>query len=296
MEGGADMESAEEIGALLKTRRLGRRLTCLARVDSTNDFLKRLAETLPDGAAAAAPGPTAGRGRQGNRWASAEGRTAEFSVLLKSPREASAPPLTMLCGLAVCRALDALAPPVPGTSSDASGPDMSREPFCIKWPNDIVCAGKKICGILCEARLAPGLSATVCGIGVNLSQPAEFFEVAELPWGASVRMLRGAAPSAAQVVAGVLNELEPLLELRAEDAPGFFAAYAKRCVTLGRQVRVHTPSGELTGVAEALGPDGSLLLRRGGELAPVFAGDVSVRGLMGYTDRLTPGQSPGAVR
>lgn len=278
------MGSAEEIGALLKTRRLGRRLACLARVDSTNDFLKRLAGSLPDGAAAVARVQTAGRGRQGNRWASAEGRTAEFSVLLKSPREASAPPLTMLCALAVCRALDALAPPVPDASGqDASESEASREPFCIKWPNDIVCAGKKVCGILCEARLAPGLSATVCGIGVNLSQPAEFFGAAGLPWGASVRMLRGAAPSAAQVVAGVLNELEPLLELEEKDAPDFFAAYARRCVTLGRQVRVRTPSGELTGVAEALGLDGSLLLRRGSELTPVFAGDVSVRGLMGYS-------------
>ena len=162
--------------------------------------------------------------------------------------------------------------------------------FRIKWPNDIICGDKKICGILCESFAASdGGVFMVCGIGVNLTQTAADFQRAGLPYGGSVKMCTGRRLEPSETAAAILNRLEPLYERL--DREGFGALrslYAENCVTLGRQVRVTEGGQTVCGRAADIGQDGSLLVAFGSgpgdSLRPVLAGEASVRGLFGYVD------------
>lgn len=255
----------------LRTTFVGKSLYCFDRIGSTNDFLLESAGSLPHGTVAFTTDQVAGKGRRGNAWAAPKGQTAAFSVLLKDTVSAAGtPPVALICGLAVARALGSL-----------FGCD-----FRIKWPNDIVCAGKKVCGILCEARRTRQGGATVCGIGVNLLQDGAFFTQAGIPHGTSIRQITGQTPEAALVAAAILNAFEPLYTDLLSGAPEaverFFADYSAHCVTLGREIRALTPQGELRGKAISVNRDGALLVQTQNGTKTLYAGDVSVRGVMGY--------------
>ena len=259
------MPDREKIDALLRTRRCGRTLLCLESVGSTNDYLWSLPAPA-DGTAAMADEQTAGRGRRGNTWASGRGEAVQMSVFFR-PEPSVAPFLSLLCGLAVAGALERLC---------GGG-------FGIKWPNDIVCDGRKVCGILCEARFSGAVAQAVCGIGVNLRQDRAFFERCGLPDASSVRLLRGVSPSCEEAAAAILNELEKWRDAaREEGVPELLAEYSRHCVTIGREVRARTPDGEVRGFAERIAPDGALVVRTAGGPVVLRAGDVSVRGAMGY--------------
>lgn len=287
----------------LTTRRFGRFACFLPQVDSTNLFLKENAEKLPSGAVCVAGVQTAGRGRLGRSWIQAgthaqawnearkkacdaeqagtragapprpgEGRDLPFSLLIRS--EKPLPALSLCCGVAVAEAL-----------SELTGAD-----FGIKWPNDIICRDKKICGILCESRKAgEGVVFTVCGMGINLTQTAGDFERAGLLHGGSVEMLTGIRLEPSALAAAVLNRLEPLCDsLAADGFEKIKARFAARCITLGRQVSVIEEGRTACGRAVDLSADGSLLVAfpdpggPGEAVRPVLAGEASVRGLLGY--------------
>lgn len=259
------MPDREKIAARLRTRRCGRMLYCLQSVGSTNDYLWSLPAPA-DGTAAIADEQTAGRGRRGHTWASGRGEAVQMSVYLR-PEPAVSPVLSLVCGLAAAGALERLC---------GGG-------FGIKWPNDIVCDGKKLGGILCEARLSGAVTQAVCGIGVNLRQGRAFFEQCGLPDASSVALLRGVSPSCEETAAAILNELEKWLDASREmGVPALLTEYAHHCVTLGREVCARTPDGEVTGTAERIAPDGALVIRTSYGPAVLRAGEVSVRGIMGY--------------
>lgn len=252
----------------LRTRSFGRPTLYLERVDSTNQFLKERAAQLPSGTVLRAGEQTAGRGRMGRIWTGG-GKDIPFSLLIRA--QTPLPALSLCCGLAVAQGLTALV-----------GGD-----FGIKWPNDIICGRRKICGILCESRPAAGGVYMICGMGINRTQTEEDFRRAGLPHAGSIAMQTGQAPAPEAVMAAVLNALEPLYD--ALVVGGFGAikdAFADRCVTLGRQVQVLEGTRTACGRAVGLADDGSLLVAfpdRGGETRPIQAGEASVRGLLGYT-------------
>lgn len=262
------MTLEQDIAGRLKTQYMARSLFCFEKIGSTNDFLKGAAGDLPDGCAAVTLDQTAGRGRRGNAWTAPRGEAAAVSVLIKSPLDAVAPPVTLVLGLAAAKALGGLC----------------GAEFLIKWPNDIVCGGKKVCGILCESKLAPEGGFTVCGIGINLSQSPEFFTSAGIPQGASLSMCTKTGLGPAEVVAAVINAFEKTLEefRDGKNTAAFIEEYSKNCVTLGREVRALTSEGELRGTAEAINPDGTLKVECASGAVTLAAGDVSVRGVMDY--------------
>lgn len=259
----------EDILKLLKTEYMGRNLYCFERINSTNDFLKEMAPQLPDGTVAMAEEQTAGKGRRGKKWASAKGEAVEFSILVKTFKT-DAPPVTLICGYAVATALNSLC---------GGG-------FFIKWPNDIVCGGKKVCGILCESKISKECSATVCGIGVNVSQDEKFFIKAHLPYGASLKTLKSVTPNNENVATEIINCFEEMYKKTLfggeKERLEFLESYKKLCITLGREIYVKTQNGEIAGIAHNINADGSLCVNCGDNLVTVTAGNVSVRGVMGY--------------
>lgn len=265
------MTEEELFKSLLKTEYIGRNAEWFDKISSTNDYVKENANTLPDGYLAATTEQYAGKGRRGHVWLAKKGDIAAFSFLLKNSFYADKPPITLICGLAAAKALSKL----------------TGRKFEIKWPNDIVFEGQKVCGILCESRLINKNCFTVCGIGINLTQEKDYFINANIPHAASLKLICAKAPNPAETVAFVANEFEKIYKTvmtgERADSESFIKDYEKNCVTVGSDVKIIKPDREILGKAIAVNLDGSLKVKSGEEELDVLASEASVRGVMGYS-------------
>lgn len=244
------------------------RVVELPETDSTNLRLKE--GNYPPGTLLFTLNQLCGRGRLGREWSAPSGSCLAMSVLLPPslPDEQKRPLLPLCAALAVCEGL-----------TQACG----RDDFLIKWPNDIICSGLKICGILCEHSFFDQQQRTICGMGINLSQSREDFTRAGLPHAGSLAMLCGEPPSAETVAAAVCVALAGILkQAQQSGTAALLRAYAGRSATLGRQVRIINGKEDFTGVADSLTSDGSLIVQTADGARTVCAGEVSVRGLYGY--------------
>ena len=265
--------------------RIGANLIWLAEVDSTNTYLKDRMDdpALPHGTAVYTDCQTAGKGRRGNRWGgdapnvmNRPGASLALSFLLRGTSVEDMGILPLLAAIAVCRGLKELHP--------------SLE-FGIKWPNDIICRGKKLCGILCESRITPegagGAVGAVCGIGVNLTQTQEELDAAGLPHAISLGIAlegrekgQNAPEPAARAILAAFDRVYG--EYRREGFENLLREYKERCVTLGREVRVLRDRETQEGVAVDITPLGELACVIEGKVQVVRSGEASVRGLYGY--------------
>ncbi|MDL2206089.1 biotin--[acetyl-CoA-carboxylase] ligase [Eubacteriales bacterium OttesenSCG-928-N13] len=236
-------------------------------VDSTNIVAKQLArQGAADKSLVLSDEQTAGRGRRGRGWISSPGQGAWMSLIVRPDVPvARAPELVMVSAVALCRAI-----------SDVCGLDLS-----IKWPNDMLANGKKLCGTLLEISASEDrLDWAVIGIGVNILG-TKF--PPELPDAGSIESVSGKRPRRAAVVEAFLNAFDEVYAHWQNSGMGWLLPiYKAHCSTLGARVRAICPDGEHEGVAEDISPDGALMLRLSdGSLRALYAGDVSVRG----TDR-----------
>ena len=228
-----------------------------------------------DGTVVVADRQTAGRGRLGRSFQSPGGQGIYLTALLRPdlpPERLS--PVTAMAGVAVCRAVERLCGVSPG----------------LKWPNDPVLDGKKLCGILTELSLegeTARVQELVLGIGINVSQRPEDFtpEVREIA--TSLVQALGHAVSRPALAAEIIREVDRLCAALAAGETGpYLAEYRRRCVNLGRTVRLLRPDGGGE-TAEALDIDeefGLVVRRPDGAVKTVRSGEVSVRGLYGYTE------------
>ena len=168
-----------------------RNIVHLDETDSTNTWIKQRLCELPDGTLVTAKRQTAGRGRMGHVWLDEQGMLP-LSVLIKNPPYPAE--ITLCAAVAVCEALELSYTGV-------------KPRFGIKWPNDIVLDGYKLCGILCESVCFGDRIDVICGIGVNLTQDAEFFARAGLPHGASLKMLTDFAPERESLAQSIAERL-----------------------------------------------------------------------------------------
>ncbi|MDD4414548.1 MAG: biotin--[acetyl-CoA-carboxylase] ligase [Oscillospiraceae bacterium] len=251
----------------LTALKLGKPDFYLDTIDSTNGWLKLHGTELPDGALCWTGNQTRGRGRLGREWNAEKGQALAMSLLFKPSYETELLPL--ICGMAVSQAL--------------SG--MTGEEFLIKWPNDIICGGLKICGILCENSLLEQDSFAVAGIGVNLNQTADDFSKLGLSNAGSVGMTAGVRLDIGDVASEIVNRLEPLwLTLREEGFSPLLERYSDLCINIGKDVCVLSPDGRVLHKGRAVGisPDGRLMVDDGSGIISVNSGEVSIRGLLGY--------------
>jgi BirA family biotin operon repressor/biotin-[acetyl-CoA-carboxylase] ligase len=253
--------SSELITEGLRTRIIGRKLLYYPSVTSTNDLAKRLAEQgEPEGTVVIAGEQTAGRGRLKRAWLTPGGNIA-VSVILR-PEISLLPRMIMLASVAVVRAV-----------SPAAGLKAG-----IKWPNDVLINGKKVCGILIENDVRKeAVNYSVIGIGINIAvSPADSPEI-RYP-ATSLAAEAGKAVSRLELVRKLLKEMDGLYtEMPAGES--VFEEWRDNLVTLGTGVKVTAGDTVYEGVAESVSEDGSLRLRLpGGGLVTVVAGDVTLRG------------------
>ncbi len=256
--------------------RVGEKLLWLEKVDSTNTYLKERLDDpqqFPHGLAVYTDCQTAGRGRRGNRWdgANLPGASLALSFLLRGTALEDMGLLPLLMAVAACKGLQNLCP------------DLS---FGIKWPNDIICQGKKLCGILCESRISPdGSSDAVCGIGVNLTQTRQELDGAGLPHAISLGIaLNGETKlSPERTARAILDAFEDIYQIYRRDGfKSLLPEYKEKCVTLGKEVRVIWDQKAQEGTALDITPLGELACSIEGNVQIIRSGEASVRGLYGY--------------
>ncbi len=248
-------------------------LRCLEEVDSTNSYLKREALAgAPHGTVAVANCQTAGRGRMTRSFQSPPGKGVYLSILLRPqlpPEELLG--VTGMTAVAVCAAVEKTAGVRPQ----------------IKWTNDLVLNGRKICGILTEMALEgeSGLTQSlVIGAGVNVGHTDADFgpEVAKM---ATSLAQEGYAVSRSALAAAMIEEFNRLGETLGGDIRPWVDAYRRDCVTLGKPVRLLWTGGQTQADALDIDSQFGLIVRLpdGGEQI-VRTGEVSVRGLYGYVE------------
>ncbi len=245
----------------------GRAFRFFEQVGSTQDLARDWAladPPAPDGAVVIAEEQIAGRGRQGRRWVAPPGSALLFSVIARpalSPEHLQR--ATMAAGLALA---DTLAP-------------LLGAAFALKWPNDGLIHGRKVCGILSEATwLGDRLAAVVVGIGLNVR--VDFVGTELSGRATSLEAELGRPVDRAALLADLLAHLDRWLA-RTPD-PAIVAAWRARLCTLGARVAVYPVSVQeemplFTGVAEDVDEVGALLVRlETGEVRRVLAGDVTL--------------------
>lgn len=236
-------------------------VTCVATTGSTNaDMAEWAREGRPEGTVLVSEHQASGRGRFERPWTAPPGTSVSTSVLLRPHRRvADWGWLSLLVGLAVADGLRAI-----------GGGDLIE----LKWPNDVLVRGRKVCGILSEHVATPAGDAAVCGWGLNVTM-----DVSELPVPtATSLLLAGLATDKDEVIAAVLRRLGGLYA--SWNAGGELAEeYARGCATIGREVRVHLDrqaphAAHVDGRATGIGANGELLVDVGGRVEPFSAGDV----------------------
>jgi len=244
----------------LTTTFVGRRLEYRAVLGSTQDLARELAQAgAPEGTVVLSGRQTAGRGRLGRSFISPQGGL--YLTVVLRPALEHLRPLPIIAALAVARGLEQVA----GLRT------------ALKWPNDVLVGGRKICGILLDSDLmGQTVNYVLLGIGVNVNADMSAYpEIVAIATGAAAEAGREVSREA--LAAAVLNELEGLY-LAAQAGRPVQDEWRARLETLGRQVRVTSGQTVEEGLAEGVYSDGGLILRRpDGSRVSIAAGDVTLR-------------------
>ncbi len=254
-----DTLSAEAITRDLGTRLVAQKVLYYPSLTSTMDIARQQARqgTL-EGTVIIADEQTAARGRLKRTWLSPRGNIALSLILFPDLSHLSS--LIMLASLAVVHSI---------TSVTGLKPQ-------IKWPNDVLISGKKVCGILIENSVQKnGVEYAIVGIGIDANlRLADFPEIQPIATSLSDEL--GREVSRLEVIRSLLVEMEGLYQVMM-DGGSLYPEWRDSLVTLGKKVRVTEGDTVIEGIAESVDRDGSLLLRRpDGTLSRIIAGDVTL--------------------
>ncbi len=251
------------IKGMLKTRVMGREIISVDETDSTNEDIMKLAQKGgQEGWVVVARHQRRGKGRRGKNWSSPGGQNLYVSVLLRPKMPIKkATFLTLLAAVAVAETLS----------------DYIPKGVFIKWPNDVMVAGKKISGILLEmGKDANGEEFFVLGVGINVNCtkheiPADLAGVAT-----SLYLELGYSVSVKDVLYKLLNRLDHgyslYVTLDFASIIGRFRAFEQ---TTGRRVFIDVAGARISGHAVGIDDDGFLLVQDdNGKISKVISGDL----------------------
>lgn len=274
----SDIINEYEIKYNLNTKVIGRDIHYFDTLDSTNSCAKRLAyEGCPEGTVVIADCQTQGRGRLGRTWESGRQKGIWMSIVLRpdiAPEEIQI--ITLAASVAVADSIEK----VTGIRTG------------IKWPNDVILDGRKVCGILTEMNSEiEQVNFIVIGIGINVNQTEDAFSGELSDKATSLKIYSKAAGingskcfKRAEIAREVLTELERVYErVKNGSIESVVNRWKELSITLGRKVRAVARNTEFIGTAVDLTEDGKLIiLCSDGTRREVSSGEISVRGVMGY--------------
>ena len=261
------------VGSRLKTRLIGKPLHFFDAIDSTNTYAMQLArEGASEGTVVVADAQSGGKGRLGRTWVSPAGVNLYCSTILRPAVPAAfAPQMNLVAAVAVAEAIVEVCGITP----------------TIKWPNDVLVKGKKICGILSEMQTSQTghthtdtLKAIVVGIGVNLNAQRDAFPEELREKASSLLLLTGESVERSIFAARLLTHLEQFYLLWLQEGFVVLRSAWERYASdlIGKQIAVAASEGTMSGTVLGLDTDGALLIREQSTHAPrrIVAGDVTV--------------------
>lgn len=265
-----DLLNEAEIAGRIPDGILTGEIKVFPTIDSTNEEAKRaFVQGAPDGSMYVSDQQTSGKGRRGRTWISPKGEDAFFSFLLKPdlPPE-SASMITLVAALAGVKTVEK------HISCDCK----------IKWPNDLVIHGHKICGILTEMSAdMDQIHYIVTGIGFNLNRTSFDDSIGQMA--SSIYAMTGYKVDRNAFVADYAAEFMKLYHifLETQNLSVFQEEYNSHLINVGREVKIIRKEGEVIRTALGINEMGELLVQdETGKISNIFSGEVSVRGLYGY--------------
>lgn len=265
-----DLMTEAEIKSLMHTDWVAKEVLYFDTIDSTNTKAQELAEKgYPSGTLVVADKQESGKGRRGRSWVSPSGTGIFMTLMIKpdiNPNNASM--LTLVAALAVAKAITS----------------VTGEEAMIKWPNDIVVNGKKVCGILTEMNAQfDYINNIVVGIGINVHNESFPEEISQM---ASSLMIEagGKRFHRAQIIAETMLYFEQYYDtfLKTQDLSALVREYDELLVNRNKSVRVLDPKEPFDGKAMGITPKGELIVDTWESRKLVSSGEVSVRGIYGY--------------
>ena len=234
---------ADLLNVPMDTELIGHKIVTFDVIDSTNTYALDHGE---NGMVIVADRQTAGRGRQGHTWFSAPGLGLWFTVAFDGLTEG-------LSFAAVLAVRDAIS---------------DRVPVQLKWPNDVLCNGKKICGILVEHRAG----RTALGIGINVHHRREDFPPELRNSAGSLESEAGGTWDRSEVLRAVLTHLDRRVILMLNEGIGpVRQEWAETCDIVGRRIQ----RGDISGVVQEIDMSGALIIDVEGELHTIHSGDIT---------------------
>ena len=265
-----DLMTEAEIKSLMYTDWVAKEVLYFDTIYSTNIKAQELAEKgYPSGTLVVADKQESGKGRRGRSWVSPSGTGIFMTLMIKpdiNPNNASM--LTLVAALAVAKAITS----------------VTGEEALIKWPNDIVVNGKKVCGILTEMNAQfDYINHIVVGIGINVHNESFPEEISQM---ASSLMIEagGKRFHRAQIIAETMSYFEQYYDtfLKTQDLSALVREYDELLVNRNKSVRVLDPKEPFDGKAMGITPKGELIVDTWESRKLVSSGEVSVRGIYGY--------------
>lgn len=264
MEFHADLEfEKKEFDSLLTTSWLGKQNEWLSSCESTNRTAALQAEAGgPDGLLVFADTQTSGRGRLDRKWFSPSGVNLCFSFFLRPACQMFLfPQLAALTAISLHQALATICP---------------EAGLSLKWPNDLLCSGRKISGILSECVTTPDGPGVIVGIGFNLNSRLEDFPPELQSTAISLRSQTGREFRRPEVLCAFLKFFEDNYAVWLNNASlsPFMEYWTKHDGLRGCPVKLQQPAATLTGLADGIAPDGRLRLQTAEGLLLCSCGDV----------------------
>ena len=265
-----DVMSKAEIESLVDTKWAGKNVVYYDEIDSTNNRAKEAGDNgAAHGTLFVADMQVAGKGRRGRVWKSPSGSSIYMTILLYPDiPPVKAPQLTLLMAIAVAEGIQ-----------EVTGLETK-----IKWPNDIVVNGRKICGILTEMSTEIDyINHVVIGAGINVNQDTFSDDIKATA--SSLKLELGKSVKRSELIAAVMKSFEKCYEIfiKTEDLSGLQELYNSMLVNRDQEVKVLEPGNEYKAHAIGINQTGELIVRTpDGKEKEIYAGEVSVRGVYGY--------------
>ena len=266
-----DLLTFEEVNPYLNTNYIGKDIRYYNTIDSTNTKAKELGTAgAKEGTVVISEEQTGGRGRLGRQWVSPKFKGIWMSIILKpdiEPMEASK--ITQIGAAAVCMSIN----------------DLGLK-ATIKWPNDIVLNGKKVCGILTEmSGELNKINYIVMGIGINVNIESEDFPGDIKDIATSIKIEAGKKVKRKELVASIFNNFEKLYDefINSGTIKNSINICRENSALIGNDVKIIKRNEEVFAKAIGLTEDGELIVEyNDGKVDKIVSGEVSVRGMYGY--------------
>lgn len=259
----------KEIQTHLNNKKIGSQIIHFESIDSTNNYAKKEAEKLSDGAVVISEEQVMGRGRRGRNWSSPKSTGVWMSLVLKPNISLyEGVKMTQIAAAAVCKSIREI------TKLDA----------LIKWPNDIVINGKKVCGILTEmVGELNEVNFIIVGIGINVNTVSFPQDLEDR--GTSFLIEGGKKMDRRELVVSILENFEELYfsYLKDLDLIDSLAIIKENSAILGKNIRIIQGKQENYAKAMDINDDGFLIVKMlDGSEQVISSAEISIRGEKGY--------------